>query len=223
MMNKICTFLLLCILIVLGGHVDAEEPVIEYNDDNYKIISNVYSDADFEFNLLKSMDVRNLKIPKCEDITMDITVCKKSICKISSVFGDVIYKIKGSDQTGSCIFVERTTGLGGVDCTISKDELHDVSDQLIQRIKQLRGEKVDSKFDALKSMYGKCKIMEDYKMTSEVQINFDYNSELDPEFNIDNFSDVKVVSVVGNILQSNRKSSPQKSRDNNTEYKSIFF
>lgn len=221
-MNKYVKSLIFLLAFYISFFAHAAQPVIEYNDDNYKIISNLYTDSDFEFNLLKNMDVRNLKIPKCETIGLDLALCKQAICKVNAKFGDVIYKIKGRDEHGNCMFIERTTGLGGMNCALKSHELSDVQLDLIERIRQLKGEKVDSKFTSLKSLYARCNIVEDYKLTSEVQINFDYNAELDPEFNIDNFSDVKVVSVIDN-LSTSKNSDSKKIRDNTAEYRSMFF
>lgn len=196
------------------------------NDQSYVVISNQYQDGDFQFNVLKKIDIRNFDIPNCIEVPLDFLGCNVGVCSIDSAFGKIIAKLKGRKPGGGCEYVERTSNIDGMNCTFNASELPQINQLLNARFKRLSEKNPAFEHEQalqIQNLLKRCDHVQEHKLSYVVTIDDSEGlNEIDPEFNIQNFAHLS------EALHLEREYTPPQSQQLIEEqkfsfYKSIFF
>lgn len=164
---------------------------IPYEDSDKSYVNvklNKYNDLelDSDFNVIKKVNIKELGIPSCNDVPLTFAQCLPSICYENAPFGKIYRKIKGENKDGSCEYIERTPGYGGMDCTFAKDDAVVASDILGKYFGKIanpsKGVTQDDITDVRSLISSKCNVVKDSAMTSLISITTPLDKKgIDPE------------------------------------------
>jgi len=177
---------------------------IPYEDSDKSYVNvklNKYNDLelDSDFNVIKKVNIKELGIPSCNDVPLTFAQCLPSICFENAPFGKIYRKIKGENKDGSCEYIERTPGYGGMDCTFAKDEAVVASDILGKYFGKIANPSKEVTQDDINDVRNlistKCIVVKDSAMTSLISISTPLDKKgLDPELVI---SDEELAKMQG--------------------------
>lgn len=186
-------FLLLLLMVLvstptLGAYNDYDIPYQD-NDNSYvNVKRNKYKDLDLDsdFNIIEKVNIKELGIPSCSDVPLTFAQCLPSICFETTPFGKIYRKIKGENKDGSCEYIERSPGYGGMDCTFNKDEAVAASNiigkyfaKIANPLKEVTKEDVTQVRTLIAD---KCIIVKDSAITNLITINTPLDKKaVDPE------------------------------------------
>jgi hypothetical protein len=122
---KIINRLILIIALLLGQYSYSDEIEQFSNDDSYSNIKKFINSEDdsSRISITQRVNINDINIPNCEDLPLQFNKCIPSICKSIKSYGKVYRKISGYSKDGSCIYIERTKDVGGMDCTFQANQL----------------------------------------------------------------------------------------------------
>jgi hypothetical protein len=191
----------LSILVAFPVYSDSHEDD-QGNDYSYVTLKTAEEDDDISYNFstLKYLNLRPLGIMACSDVPLLFNKCITSVCSIDTSFGTIVAKIK-EFKRGRCEYIERTSGLGGINCSFPANQLLDVDYLFNRRLQKIStkveesvfsNEEVNKTKDLINSY---CTYVKDYKLIKIVEIdrNTQYNEKdnvLDPELNFVDLKDI---------------------------------
>ncbi len=191
--KNLCVFLLLLLIVLLSTSTLSapNDYGIPYEDSDKSYVNvklNKYKDLelDSDFNVIKKVNIKELGIPSCNDVPLTFAQCLPSICFENAPFGKIYRKIKGENKDGSCEYIERTPGYGGMDCTFAKDEAVIASDILgkyFDKIANPSKEVTQEDITEVRTLISsKCIVVKDSAMTSLISITTPLDKKgIDPE------------------------------------------
>lgn len=177
-MYKQLNNLLLMFCCALSLSVVAEEGPEVGNDEEYVMVKNhdpyEADEVEYSFNIIDKVDPRHLSIPDCKDAPLDYKRCKYALCFENMPFGKVYRKLSGF-TTESCIYVERSEGFGGLDCTIPNSQIEQIGELMEKHYDSLSNPEITFNAEEmmnLKNIYRNyCKVVDDHSQREVITMD----------------------------------------------------